>query len=62
MTDRPAATPRHVSDILTDLSDDGSPLSQDARGAIRAGLQDPHRGCPCPDCMRAYLRAVEGRP
>jgi len=54
--------PRPISDVLTDLSAEDSPLSPDAQNAIRDGISWPHeshRLCPCPECMRAYLRAAE---
>ena len=50
-------TLRSVSDIITDLSE----LSDDPHttDSLRAEPWRFHKDCPCPDCMRAYLRAVE---
>lgn len=49
---------RHVSDIITDILED--PLvAESSKESIREGVRCPSMHCPCPECMRAYLRAVE---
>jgi hypothetical protein len=61
MTDRRTAHPgdlRHISDVITDLAEDGSPVHEDAKAAIREGTE-PHRLCLCHECMRAYLAAAD---
>lgn len=43
---------RHISDILRDITEAEPPVSRPLPHAF-------NRHCPCGDCMRAYLRAVE---
>ena len=60
MTSEPGG-PRHVSDILTDITQ-ADELPRSVREAIAKGVDhQPHRACPCERCMRAYLRGVEGK-
>lgn len=50
------STLRPVSDIITELADIATPhVAQ----ALRNEPWAFHKDCPCPECMRAYLRAVE---
>jgi hypothetical protein len=47
---------RHISDILTDILQAEQPEQQP-----RVVSHPFNRHCPCPECMRAYLRSVETR-
>ena len=48
---------RRASDIITDLLMDPE-MTDDAKEALREGIDRPHRNCPCAGCMRAYLRST----
>lgn len=51
---------KRVSDVLRDITEADEPaISPQARHAI---LGHPYRPwCSCGDCMRTYLRSVEGK-
>ena len=51
---------RSVSDIITDILEAEEPeVAPSARHAIKGDSYKPW--CNCPDCMRAYLKSVEGK-
>lgn len=50
--------PRHVSDIITELYTDPE-CPESVRETLKRATH-PSKRCPCADCMRAYLRSVEG--
>lgn len=51
--------PRHVSDIITELCTDPE-YPEDVRETL-ARATHPSKRCPCGECMRAYLKSVEGK-
>lgn len=62
MAERPRGSGglRHVSDILTDITQADEPeVSPSVRHAIQGDTYRPW--CPCGDCMRAYLKSLDER-
>lgn len=51
--------PRHISDIITELCTDPEYPEGVRKTLIRA--MHPGKRCPCAECMRDYLKSVEGR-
>lgn len=50
---------KHLSDVITDLAHDPE-TPEDVRETLKRALH-PSKRCPCGECMRDYLRSVEGK-
>lgn len=49
----------HVSDVITEIMQDPQ-TPEDVRETLKRAMH-PSKRCPCGDCMRDYLKSVEGQ-
>lgn len=48
-----------VSDVITEIMQDPD-YPEDVRETLKRAVH-PSKRCPCAECMRDYLRSVEGK-